>query len=190
MKIKIIVGIVIGFIVVAGGYALVRQEGKNSTTTKDEAVKNMQKDETVAVNEAEKSTMQKEPNSIETDKIIKDSSDGMMEDKKIMEEKPGAYVDYLPQALSLATQNGGKAVLFFWASWCPYCKIANEDFTNNLSQIPKGVTVLKVNYDTEKELKTKYGVTYQHTFVQVNESGNQITKWNGGGIKELKANIK
>ena len=88
----------------------------------------------------------------------------------------GMYKDYSPTALAEATKNGHKAVLFFWAAWCPSCKSANAEFLANLSRVPNNVTILKVNYDTEKTLKTKYGVTYQHTFVQVDAQGNQITK--------------
>jgi hypothetical protein len=43
------------------------------------------------------------------------------------------------------------------------------------------VTILKTDYDKETELKKKYGVTYQHTLVQVDKSGNMIKKWSGGG---------
>jgi thioredoxin 1 len=101
----------------------------------------------------------------------------------------GAYVEYSPAALATATQNG-KAVLFFHAKWCPFCKSANAAFSSRESEIPSGVTVLKTDYDTEKDLKTKYGVTYQHTFVQVDAQGNMVTKWNGGDIDSLKANLK
>ena len=36
----------------------------------------------------------------------------------------------------------------------------------------------------------KYGITYQHTFVQIDAEGKEITKWNGGKIDELLTNIK
>lgn len=107
-----------------------------------------------------------------------------------MEKKAGAYVEYSVQALSEAAKNNGKAVLFFHAKWCPFCKTADQAFSSRTQEIPAGVTVLKTDYDTEKELRTKYGVTYQHTFVQVDANGNQITKWNGGDIETLKSNIK
>lgn len=38
---------------------------------------------------------------------------------------------------------------------------------------------MKVNYDNSKELKTKYGVTYQHTLVQVDKDGKLLKKWAG-----------
>lgn len=116
----------------------------------------------------------------------------MMTEKEAMMEKntAGTYIDYSPTALAEATKNNGRAVLFFWASWCPNCKASNADFLANLDKIPHNVTVLKTNYDTEKALKIKYGITYQHTFVQVDSTGNQITKWNGGGTAELISNLK
>jgi thioredoxin-related protein len=42
----------------------------------------------------------------------------------------------------------------------------------------------------EKDLAKKYGITYQHTFVQIDSKGNEITKWNGGKTDELLAKIK
>jgi thiol-disulfide isomerase/thioredoxin len=101
----------------------------------------------------------------------------------------GVYIDYSAQALATAQAEGKKPVLFFWAAWCPYCKAANEEFNANLGNIPANVVLLKTNYDTETQLKTKYGITYQHTFVQVDANGNQVTKWSGGGMDELIANV-
>lgn len=57
-------------------------------------------------------------------------------------------------------------------------------------KIPENMVLMKTDYDTYTELKKKYGVTYQHTFVQVDENGNELTKWNGGGVNELEANLK
>jgi thioredoxin 1 len=56
--------------------------------------------------------------------------------------------------------------------------------------LPADVVVFKTDYDTEKELKKKYGITYQHTFVLVDNEGNSIKKWNGGGVKELIEELK
>lgn len=103
--------------------------------------------------------------------------------------KSGQYLAYDSEKVNEAAKNG-KAVLFFHASWCPTCKAANEDITQNLSNIPAGLTIFKTDYDTYKDLEKKYGVTYQHTFVQVDENGNEIAKWNGGGLKEVVQNVK
>lgn len=78
-----------------------------------------------------------------------------------------------------------KRVIFFHASWCPTCKIANDEFMSQSDRIPEDVVLFKTDYDTEIDLKKKYGITYQHTFVLVDEEGNEIRKWNGGGVEEL-----
>lgn len=99
----------------------------------------------------------------------------------------GSYVEYSPATYAAAADK--KRVLFFHATWCPTCKAANANFEDNLGKIPANVVLLKTDYDTETALKQKYGVTYQHTFVQVDAAGNAVTKWNGGGIEELIGNI-
>ena len=75
-------------------------------------------------------------------------------------------------------------VLFFHASWCPSCRALNEDIEKNINLIPAGTTILKTDYDKETELKKKYGVTTQHTLVQVDEDGNLIEKWSGSSKLE------
>lgn len=104
--------------------------------------------------------------------------------------KPGTYTTYSENQLKTANERGDKVVLFFHAPWCPFCKTADAAFLANLDKIPSGVTLLKTDYDTETELKKKYIVTYQHTFVQVDSSGNLVTKWNGGDIDNLIKYIK
>ena len=92
--------------------------------------------------------------------------------------------------LSLAVLLVKKRVLYFYATWCPTCSVANEDFTVNAARIPQDVVIFRTNYDSEVELKRKYAITYQHTFVQVDENGNELAKWNGGGLTELISNLK
>lgn len=97
---------------------------------------------------------------------------------------------------TLQAAQGKKRVLYFYANWCPTCKVANEEFTNEIQRIPDDIVVIRTNYndsDTdqeEKDLAKQYNITYQHTFVQVDENGNEVKKWNGGGIEELVKNIK
>lgn len=91
---------------------------------------------------------------------------------------------YSQKNLITATNGGGKALIFFHAPWCPFCIAAEKDILSKFEQIPDDVTIMKADYDTEKELKQKYGVTTQHTFVQVDQEGNEITKWVGGETLE------
>ncbi len=104
------------------------------------------------------------------------------------------YVEYTKAALDSAATT--KRVLFFYASWCPTCIPADADFKENSSILPADVTVIRVNYNDpqtdqdEEALADKYGITYQHTFVEIDEQGNEVTKWNGGQTIELLKNIK
>jgi hypothetical protein len=66
----------------------------------------------------------------------------------------------------------------------------DNEINSDLNSIPSGVTILKADYDAEVDLKRKYGVTLQHTLVQVDKDGNQINKWNGSNdIAEILENI-
>jgi thiol-disulfide isomerase/thioredoxin len=107
------------------------------------------------------------------------SETGMMKDEAMMEKDTmmdkGSYESYAPEKLALAEK--GKVVLFFHADWCPICRGLESEVKANMSAIPAGVHILKVNYDTATTLKQKYGVTYQHTFVQVDANGMQLAKW-------------
>lgn len=99
----------------------------------------------------------------------------------------GSYQIYEPSKLALANQ--GQVVLFFNAKWCPDCQRANANFQKE--SIPDGLTILSVDYDKYTDLKKKYGVTYQHTFVQVDASGNQIKKWSGSyTVDDVEKNVQ
>lgn len=90
----------------------------------------------------------------------------------------GIYVDY-DQSL-LAQADSGQVVLFFNAAWCPTCKFLDKNLNSQLMNLPSGLAILKLNYDRELELKEKYNIVIQHTLVQVDAQGNEISKWTGG----------
>lgn len=98
------------------------------------------------------------------------------------------YRDYSTQAF--ADANDQKRVIFFHAAWCPTCRPADAEFQSRADEIPEGVVVFKADYDTEDELKEQYDITYQHTYVQVDAQGNEITKWNGGSVDGLIENLQ
>jgi thiol-disulfide isomerase/thioredoxin len=104
--------------------------------------------------------------------------------------KAGVYEAYAPEKVMLASATHD-VVLFFKASWCPSCRAVDGDIKTNLSKIPGSLAILDVNYDNSTALKQKYGVTYQHTFVQVDKDGNLIKKWSGSGtLSALVAEVK
>lgn len=158
----IIVAVVILFLVGGGMYIANRQSQK-----------------------AEQARMAQEKAAIE-----KKDGDKMMGDKM----SNSRYVEYSKTVLDQSADK--RRVLYFYASWCPICRPADANFKANANKIPENVTVLRVNYndpDTdqeEKDLAKKYGIAYQHTFVQIDAQGKEVAKWNGGQIEELLANIK
>ena len=101
----------------------------------------------------------------------------MLVEKDVDNTAMGSFEVYAPEKLAKA--DSGKVVLYFRAAWCPTCKALDANIRANLDKIPAGVTILDVDYDKYNDLKKKYNVTYQHTLVQVDASGNQIKKWSG-----------
>lgn len=99
-----------------------------------------------------------------------------------------SIIDYIDMEQVMVLAKEKPTVLFFKANWCPSCKSAAKKFEAGIDQL-KDVNLVIVNYDTSKNLQKKYGVTYQHTFVQVSPTGEAITKWNGGAVTELLQNI-
>lgn len=115
---------------------------------------------------------------INLDSNLNNNTENNQEVSLVAESKiKGSYEVYDPTKIILAKNND--VVLFFHASWCPSCRSLDKDINQNLNNIPEGVLIMKVDYDKERDLKKKYGVTYQHTLVQVDENGNMISKWSG-----------
>lgn len=82
-----------------------------------------------------------------------------------------------------ARASGKLIVLYFYASWCPICKVETASALypafNELSQ--KGVIGFRVNYNDnetdadERALAREFGVVYQHTKVFI-KNGTRILK--------------
>jgi len=100
------------------------------------------------------------------------------------------YLDYSDGALA-NTQRKGKSVLFFAATtWCQTCSALEEEIIERQAEIPKNITILKVDYDNDRVMNQKYGVTSQHTLVVLDENGKELKRWLGGGFDTLLQQIK
>lgn len=86
--------------------------------------------------------------------------------------QPGAYVDYDAESFAKTT---GRRVLFFHAPWCPQCRELEQSIKEG--KIPAEVTIFKVDYDTNYDLRTKYGVTMQTTLVEVGTNGDKVNEY-------------
>jgi len=97
------------------------------------------------------------------------------------------YVNYTPEVLANST---GRRVLFFYANWCPTCQPIDKELKMT-NKLPEDVTVFKVNYndsdtdENEDALAKKHNITYQHTFVIIDENGEPLTTWNGDGLSRI-----
>lgn len=89
----------------------------------------------------------------------------------------GAYLSLADYQKSMEMHSGTKVVYFFHANWCPDCRATEESLTKD--GVPDGLTVVKVDYDTATDLKAKYGITQQHTFVLLDKDGMSAKKFTG-----------
>lgn len=196
----LVIGIVI--VVVIGAAVVYALSNTNTNTNVNANANESMMEENGNTNEAmEDDSMMEEMNTSDTmmeddDQMMEDANTNeAMEDDSMMEETndntnsvsaAGEYTPYSQVAFAEASDK--KRVLFFYASWCPTCRPADADITAHADQIPDGVVVFRTDYDSESALKSQYGVTYQHTFVQVDANGEIVKKWNGGGIDEIVSN--
>lgn len=84
----------------------------------------------------------------------------------------GAYIEYKDGSIE---NTAGTKLLFFHASWCPQCRALESDIEEK--GVPSGVSILKVDYDTNQDLRQKYGITIQATVVKVDDNGNLLKKY-------------
>lgn len=91
----------------------------------------------------------------------------------------GAYITLAQYEGSKDMYAEGDVVLFFAADWCPTCQTTTKNLEADPAAIPAGLAIVRVDYDNSDELKQQYGVTTQHTFVQVDADGNEVAKWTG-----------
>ena len=104
-----------------------------------------------------------------------DMTDDMTADDAI--STAGAYIDYADYAANPDMYDAGRVVLFFNADWCSTCQEAVGNLTSE--KIPAGLTIVSIDYDSSDDLKRQYGITTQHTFVQVDANGDELAKWTG-----------
>jgi len=86
-------------------------------------------------------------------------------------QQPGVYQDYSEATFASAK---GTRLLFFHAPWCPQCRKLDESIKK--TPLPNGLTIFKVDYDTQTTLRQQYGVTLQTTIVNVGQDGTAINK--------------
>ena len=100
------------------------------------------------------------------------------------------YLDYSNQSF-ITSQKNVRTLLFFAATtWCSNCIELAKGIKAHISELPKDITILKVDYDNDKETKATYAVTQQTTLVLLDKNGRETKRWIGtASFNDLIQNI-
>ena len=115
----------------------------------------------------------------------------------VAEDAPAAATTTAAQVISFESEAqldelaaAGTTVVFFYAAWCPNCRATVTELNARWDEVRPGLTLVIADYDKEQALKSKFGVTYQDTFVLLDASGKGVDLWNSGGVNGLNAHTK
>jgi thiol-disulfide isomerase/thioredoxin len=165
-KTGIIVALIVLVAIIGGGIYYTSQN--DTSGTNEDAMKNS-------------AMMEKDGDAMEGDAMMEkdgDAMEGEAMEKEETQASTGTYKAYSASAVNSAPANA-TTIIFFHASWCPTCRSLDANINASAETIPAGYTILKADYDAETELRKKYGVTTQHTLVQIDADGNLVKKWTG-----------
>lgn len=170
MKKTIMSGVILTSLILLSGCSLTNEQ---EDTMKLEGM--MPKEDNKTIDAMMKKTegedaMMKKDTVMEDNKMMKD-------DSTMMKKEVSGYTTYNASAVSDALAAGKKVVLFFHAPWCPTCKAADTNFMKETAL--SDTVVFKTDYDSNTDLRKKYGVTSQHTFVSLNADGTLKKKMSG-----------
>ncbi len=103
------------------------------------------------------------------------------------------YIDYDAARYKQATDSGQLVFLEFYAAWCPFCRALDPIIREAFSELQDekvDVVGFRVDYDTQKDLKKQFGVTYQHTHILLKD-GKVVWRALDSGLtkEELKETI-
>ncbi|MBX2866537.1 thioredoxin family protein [Candidatus Kaiserbacteria bacterium] len=167
--------IILVAVILGGGYAL-------TMNSSEEKMESMEHD----------SMMEEDAMMSEEDSMMMEKEDAMMEDGSMMMAKyEGAVLaggespllDFVQSDYEKALASDKLVVLYFYATWCPFCREEAGNALEPAFSELEGDDVIgfRVNYndgDTdeyEKALAREHGIAYQHTKVFI-KNGERILK--------------
>ena len=93
---------------------------------------------------------------------------------------------YTAAALAKAQTAKQPVALHFHADWCPTCRAQDKVLQSLKSEQGLDLTILTVNYDTEKDLKRRFKVNSQSTLIVLRgrkEAARLVGETSTGGIR-------
>lgn len=186
-QMKMILGIIVAILVIGGSaFAIMQNTSDNDSVNKSEA----QADQPDAMEKASDDSMSKDSESMtKQDESMQKDETASMSDEDHMSAS-GNYVTLADYNSNQAKYSDTKKVYFFHASWCPVCQGIDNEINADPSKIPAGYTLIKTDYDQNTDLRQKYGVTYQYTFVEVDDSGNEVNQFSASSLDKVISGLK
>ena len=117
--------------------------------------------------------------SIEADLAVNEEA---VENGAVLAGTASPYLEFTQESYQKALDDGKVIVLYFYADWCPLCKVEQKHTFAAFDELDNEKVIgFRVNYrdsDTDKNeeaLAKQFGITYQHTKV-ILKDGKQILK--------------
>ena len=178
-KSLVIVGVIVGLLLVGGG-ALAYVNDQNGKKDQEKMAMQKKADDAAMQKKEQDAAMAKDKLAQQGDTIAKDETMA----------KQGSYVTLADYNKEPSKYADTKKVYFFHASWCSICQGIDKEIKADMSKIPAGVTLIKADFDSSRDLRQKYGVTVQYTFVQFDNDGNETAQWSATSLADVLAGIK
>lgn len=156
--VPIIIGVII--LIFGIGYLVTNDREESIIITQESKTENRSDNKDISLNE----TLP-----IESNAESRQNANAISEVTETTSFVAGVYTEYDAEAVKQS--DADHILLFFKASWCPSCRALDADIVENAEDIPAGVEIYTVDYDTATDLKRKYGITTQHSIIEIDASG-------------------
>lgn len=146
--------------------------------------------------------MQKDSGSMmEGEAMQKTEDTGAMEERAtasytgtVLQSGASPFIEFNQSDYELSQKNGDVALLWYYANWCPTCRVEQGSIEAAVSEFDKsGIVVFRVNIndsdtsDAEVATAREFGVAFRHTKVAV-QNNQRVLKttetWNKGHYLE------
>lgn len=167
-------------LLVGGGAAYVVRKNSDDLKEAEHSAMMKKDEESKAMKAKEAEVMAKD--AMKKEEVTPSTDSAMM-------HKSTGYVTLADYQKDTSKYTDSKKVYFFHASWCPICQSIDKAITADPSKIPSDTVIIKTDYDNNTALRQQYGVTYQYTFVQFDNSGSQQKKWSASDYDKVISGI-